>query len=55
MIWALAKWKTDQHRHGHLGMIKTKHGWNKLIILELLFKYSARRTPKPKLTSNEKW
>jgi len=53
MIWALAKWKADQDRQGHLGMIKTKHGWNKLITLEMLFKYSAHRTPTPKQTSNE--
>jgi hypothetical protein len=54
MIWALAKWKIDQHRHEHLGMMKTKLVWNKLIALELLFKYSAHRTPTPKLTSNNK-
>jgi len=38
MIWALAKWMTDQYPQGHLGMIETKHGWNKPITLEMLFK-----------------
>jgi predicted 3-demethylubiquinone-9 3-methyltransferase (glyoxalase superfamily) len=36
LILALPNWMTDQKRYGNLGMIKTKHGCNWQITLELL-------------------
>lgn len=44
-IWALAKWERDQHRNGNLGMTGPEHDCSRQTTLDILFKYSAHRTP----------